>query len=197
MRPTRARRLKHESHDGFRNAMRLIGPVLILVGAGMFIAGVVSFGDNFDDKFDDVGGKSALDWEIERVTGKQPQKPKPANRFWMCFVGIPLLGIGIGMTRAGYLGVAARYVAGETAPVARDTINYVVDGTKDSIRDVAEAIRGDADDAVVCPKCEHRNDADAKFCDDCGAALAVMCAKCGEANDADAKFCSACGTAVS
>ena len=101
---------------------------------------------------------------------------------------------GIWATKFGYLGAAARYVAGETAPVARDTANYVLDGTKETIREVASAVRGDGGKGLACPKCGHANDTDAKFCDECGTALQRACPKCGDVNAADAKFCDDCGT---
>jgi len=48
---------------------------------------------------------------------------------------------------------------------------------------------------VRCPKCNEENDADAKFCKECGAAVAktAHCPDCGELNDADANFCDNCG----
>ncbi|MCX6834557.1 MAG: zinc ribbon domain-containing protein [candidate division Zixibacteria bacterium] len=39
-----------------------------------------------------------------------------------------------------------------------------------------------------CPKCGHSNDADAKFCDECGASVSTACPSCGQFNDHDAKF---------
>lgn len=172
-------RIKHEYHDSFRAAMRVVGPILILVGAVMFVTGILSFSEKFHEvrSFFDPG----------KVEHRAP------DRFWMCFVGMPIAIVGIVCTRIGFLGAAARYVAGETAPVARDTVNYVLDGTKETIREVAQAVRGEGGPDVACPKCGHGNDTDAKFCDECGTALARACPKCGKANDADAKFCDDCG----
>lgn len=48
-----------------------------------------------------------------------------------------------------------------------------------------------------CPQCRATNAADARFCAQCGAALAANCAQCGAALPAGAKFCASCGrTAV-
>ena len=120
------------------------------------------------------------------------------DTFWMGAVGIPLMGLGAIATKFAYMGTVARYVAGETAPVATDTINYVVEGTRESLRDVVGAIRGDhpSDPLVDCPTCHTQNDRDAKFCDNCGEALARGCASCGKVNDADAKFCDGCGKSL-
>ena len=45
-----------------------------------------------------------------------------------------------------------------------------------------------------CPTCQHANDQDALFCEECGAKLAVSCANCGAELKATAKFCPKCGT---
>jgi ribosomal protein L40E len=100
----------------------------------------------------------------------------PTN-FWMGFIGLPMMAIGGAMMRAGFLGSATRYVAGEVAPTVKDALSYVGVGA-------AQA---------VCPKCGGTNRADAKFCDHCGAALSLICPTCGHPNAADAAFCDECG----
>jgi len=193
------RQLKHAGHDGVRAVMRVFGPLLILVGAAMFVAGVMSFVQNFDRGPSDLFGSFAESVRKLSDDGKGTvvaAEPRPPNRFWMCFVGMPIAMVGLGLTRFGFLGAAARYVASETAPVARDTIDYLARGTSDSIREVAAAVRGGHGAGVRCPGCGQDNDADAKFCDACGAALARPCPSCNESNDADAKFCDACGSAL-
>jgi class 3 adenylate cyclase/tetratricopeptide (TPR) repeat protein len=45
-----------------------------------------------------------------------------------------------------------------------------------------------------CTNCGTENQADRKFCRECGTALAVLCASCGTGNDAGDKFCGNCGT---
>src|SRR5512143_404380 len=44
-----------------------------------------------------------------------------------------------------------------------------------------------------CPRCQHENEAGAKFCENCGAPLARSCANCGAALSAGANFCPECG----
>jgi ribosomal protein L40E len=102
------------------------------------------------------------------------------TKFWMAFVGLPLIAIGVWMMQAGFLGVATRYVAGEVSPTIKDALSYAGVGT----------------DHAVCAKCGATNRAEAKFCDDCGAALSVTCASCGHVNAADATFCDECGKPV-
>jgi hypothetical protein len=174
--------------------MRIVGPVFIVAGFAMFVAGVISFHTRFNEE------REEFDLNFGNFGRQRVKVDKSPDRFWMCFAGVPIAIAGVWLTRLGYVGATARYVAGETAPVARDTVNYVLEGTKESIREVASAVRGardrDRDNEVDCPKCGHGNDADANFCDECGAALARACTKCGKNNDADAKFCDACGTPV-
>jgi len=45
---------------------------------------------------------------------------------------------------------------------------------------------------VKCTRCQHENAPTAKFCVECGAALARSCARCGAAMPAAAKFCPEC-----
>jgi ribosomal protein L40E len=104
---------------------------------------------------------------------------QPKN-FWLAFIGLPLMAIGATALKAGYLGPASRYVAGELTPTVRDALGALGVGTT----------------APVCPSCGASNAADAKFCDDCGTALQRTCASCGASNAADAKFCDDCGTAL-
>src|SRR5215471_8915648 len=45
---------------------------------------------------------------------------------------------------------------------------------------------------MKCPKCQHFNDAAAKFCEECAAPLAKTCANCGYQLSQTAKFCPEC-----
>ncbi|HVL52887.1 MAG TPA: adenylate/guanylate cyclase domain-containing protein [Vitreimonas sp.] len=47
-----------------------------------------------------------------------------------------------------------------------------------------------------CPACRTPNDPDARFCKECGSALALACASCGTPIPPGGKFCTACGTPV-
>ena len=166
-------------HQTQRSGLRLLGGVLVVVG-GIFTAiGLISFFSAFGG-----GGFPSL--------------------FWCAFVGLPLLGFGTMLLKMGYMGSIARYVAGEAAPVAGDTLNYLADETQGSVRKmsaaVAAGLRGDADATATarCGSCGHDNDHDARFCDQCGSALQVAntCGQCGKVNDDDARFCDGCGTAL-
>ena len=163
------------NHNEKRAILRLIGPVVLVVGLLFTIVGV----GNFFMAFGSHG---------------------PPRLFWCVFVGMPLIAIGSALTIAGFAGAVARYQAGEYAPVAKDTFNYVADGTKDGVRSISSAIgeglRGEADDnSLPCPSCGTSNEPDSKFCDQCGKAFPgeLRCRSCGEENEPDARFCNRCG----
>jgi hypothetical protein len=93
------------------------------------------------------------------------------TRFWMFFVGIPLLAVGGWMLMAGFLGLGARYVSGEYAPVAKDTASYLTDG-KGILNVGATRASGAASvPGPFCRSCGTRNDVEARFCDSCGTAM--------------------------
>jgi hypothetical protein len=136
-----------------RSFLRIGGPILLVIGLLLTLAGMASF-------FSAFGTFGAM----------------PTN-FWMAFIGLPLTAIGAAMTKAGYLGPATRYVAGEVTPTIRDTLGSL--GIGGSVQ--------------ACASCGAENDADSRFCDSCGKPLSRACASCGAENDADARFCDGCG----
>ena len=46
---------------------------------------------------------------------------------------------------------------------------------------------------MKCPKCDHENTAEAKFCEQCAAPLGRVCTNCGSRVSPTAKFCPQCG----
>jgi hypothetical protein len=161
-------------HDEKRKALRGLGAMLVFFGGLLTLAGGASF-------FSSFGGF------------------EPPRYFWCAFLGLPMLVFGLNLLSAGYMGAIKRYVAGEAAPVAKDTLNYMADETQGSVRTVARAVGEGLAAArtprasIACPKCDHVNSPDAKFCSQCGGALQQNCRGCGEANEPGAKFCAYCG----
>jgi len=47
---------------------------------------------------------------------------------------------------------------------------------------------------VLCPSCATENQAGAKFCVECGSALALTCPSCGSPHPPGQRFCAECGT---
>lgn len=161
-------------HDSVRDTLRIVGPIIALVGLAFVIVGAVDF-------FRAFGGDG------------------PPRLFWCGFVGMPLLFVGGVLSSYGYMGKMIRYQAQEMAPVAKDTFNYVADGTQEGIKAVAgaigEGLRGGSVTMVRCHKCSALVGADAKFCSQCGAPMGKTkpCPQCRELNDSDAAFCHNCG----
>jgi hypothetical protein len=160
------------NHTAARGVLRVVGPALALVGLAFVVIGFGSF-------FAAFGSHDG-----------------PPRYFWCAFVGMPLMGVGLIISKFAFLGRIGRYVAGETAPVAKDAFNYLAEGTQQGVRDVAaavgEGLRGSLPTAR-CRACGKTNDTDARFCRDCGAILAANCPGCGHANAPEAKFCDDCG----
>jgi class 3 adenylate cyclase/tetratricopeptide (TPR) repeat protein len=46
---------------------------------------------------------------------------------------------------------------------------------------------------MICPKCQHENTLEVKFCEECAAPLPRACGNCGSQVSSTAKFCSQCG----
>lgn len=111
--------------------------------------------------------------------------------FFLTFLGLPLLFVGAVCLMFGFFGAVSRFQAGEAAPVAKDTANYLLDGTrKETTKTVHAALQ---DNGPRCPKCGEENEKGAVYCDHCGASLSKTCANCGEKNDLDSTFCRKCG----
>jgi len=45
---------------------------------------------------------------------------------------------------------------------------------------------------MKCPKCQHQNPDDAKFCNECATKLELVCSECGKVNPPSSKFCNEC-----
>ena len=168
------------NHASKRTKLRVIGVITLLVGIVFMAIGLIDF-------FAAMSGFG---------------HPK---LFGCCFISVPLLFVGLVLTMYGFMGSVARYSAGEIAPVATDTVNYVVDGTKDSVKVIAAAIgeglsgtNGTIATQIRCSKCNSPSDEDSRFCPECGTAMlkTKACSNCDELNDADAKFCDNCGKPV-
>jgi hypothetical protein len=108
-------KLQFHQHFNVRTVLRVGGPVIAGVGLLFIIVGFGSFFACFG-------------------TMESP-------RFlWCPFIGLPLLFVGTVMCTAGYLGAFQRYVAGESAPVAKDVVNYMGENVQPGVKAVAKAI---------------------------------------------------------
>ena len=139
------------SQAGARTFFRVAGAVLVPVG-------IVVFG-----------------WGVVKVFGYDGYDSPPASYIVAFIGGLPLIGVGLMCLNIGFLGTVARYGAGETMPVLRDSASYLTDG--EGILGVGRT----TDDRPAptqdstgpyCRSCGVRNDEDATFCDGCGHKLA-------------------------
>ena len=136
---------------GFRTVFRVVGVLLLIVGVIFLVLGLLDFFSAFGNDDPDAGFPS---------------------RFWMVFVGVLLIAPAGWCLQAGFMGAAARYAAGETMPTVKDSAAYLTDG--EGVLGIGRTV-DDAQQAAAgpfCSKCGTRNDAEASFCDRCGAALA-------------------------
>ncbi|MCT4687804.1 zinc ribbon domain-containing protein [Vallitalea sp.] len=156
-----------KNHTSKKNILKVLGPLLLGIGIIFFVVCLVDFFSSFSS----IGSMNSFGF------GKEPHTP---TKFWCGFIGIPLMGFGGAMCKFAFMGEVARYSAEEISPVAKDTINYMADGTKDSIREVTKAVKegltsytdeGSNEKYIICSKCQTKNDYDAKFCNNCGNSL--------------------------
>lgn len=108
--------------------------------------------------------------------------------FFCLFIGLPLTSIGIIFLILGFMKELNSFAASQSAPVHKDLINYMLDGTCEEVNKTINASK-----KIICPECKAENDKDALFCSNCGHKLKIVCPKCNAENDADAKFCKNCG----
>jgi hypothetical protein len=108
-------RLQSPRHSSIRTLLRAGGPLIAGVGLLFMIVGFGSFFASFGSF-------------------------EPPRYFWCAFVGMPLLFIGIAGCMFGYLGAFHRYVAGESAPVTKDVVNYLGENVQPGVKAVAKAV---------------------------------------------------------
>lgn len=107
--------LLSSNHARIRTGLRIAGPILIGVGLIFTLIGFVSFFSTFGT-FDG-----------------------PPRYFWCAFLGLPLMFLGTALSMFGFLGSFYRYTAGESAPVAKDVVNYMGENIQPAVKSVARA----------------------------------------------------------
>jgi hypothetical protein len=142
---------------------RIAGPLLIFIGGIFLLVGLVSFFRAF--------GTHEL----------------PTN-FWCAFIGLPMLGFGVTVTKFAYLNKISNFLENET----HDAVGNIVKNIGSNLNVSGTSAKTEI---VRCQKCNASNKSSAKFCNECGSSIqkSVPCKHCNELNDADAKFCDNCG----
>src|SRR5262245_54188118 len=126
-----------------RTLLRVGGPIVLGIGLILTIIAFVSFFSSINN----------------------PSLGMP-DKFWLGFIGLPMVGIGSSMVKVAYLGPASRYLAGEVTPTIRDTMGALGIGRAER----------------VCAACGHHNDSESRFCNSCGKPLGKTCPSCGAEN---------------
>ncbi len=154
--------------DGYSNArstMRVLGPVLAVLGGILVLIGFIAL----------FGAATSI--------GNRPPGAGIPKAFILAFPGMLMLGIGLFMTKAGYLREVSQYAAKETSPAVRTTTTAVRSAW--------------TDDDVPCPSCSSPVEPASKFCSSCGIQLTGgTCRVCQASVDSDDKFCAFCGSEV-
>jgi hypothetical protein len=116
--------LQSPEQTAIRTVLRVGGFAAFVLGLVLTIIGFVSFFSTFASFASPSG----------------PDSVGPPRYFWCAFVGLPMLAGGVAMLQLGFLGAVQRYVAGESAPVAKDTVNYLGENTEPGVKAVAKSI---------------------------------------------------------
>ena len=139
-----------QKHEDLKKKLKIIGFCLLICGAVCAIVGFVDF-------FMTIGAGGGM--------------PK---LFFLCFIGLPLIGVGAGILTFGFRREIMRYTKNESVPV----INEAGKEIAPAVKDIASAVKDGLNEkaaTVVCPACKKENDADSKFCKSCGAPLTRTC----------------------
>ncbi len=122
-------KLQSPQHATVRTVLRVVGPIVAGLGLVLTVIGLASFFSSFGSF-------------------------EPPRYFWCAFLGLPLLALGIALCKFGYLGAIARYMMGESAPVVKDTANYIGEGIQPGVKAIARA----AADGVLEAQRKHDNE---------------------------------------
>jgi hypothetical protein len=164
-------------HRKIQGVLRTFGPFLVVLGLILSAIGLFSFFSSFGT------------FEFPRY-------------FWCVLVGFPLMGVGLSLSRVGYLGEILRYMSREVAPVSKETFNDLAEGTRPGVETIARAVgeglrAGRREEAKTCPRCQSANDPSARFCNQCGSPLGEsLCPGCGHPSAPGARFCGQCGRSL-
>ncbi len=160
-------------HESTKRKLKIIGGILVAVGG---ICALIGF----------------IDFFLAMTSFDSPKL------FFLLFIGLPCLGIGIGLLSFAFKREITRYVKNETMPVVNEAGEEIKPAVKAVTEAVAEGLKG-KDGASpdtkqkICAACGSANEEKNRYCDKCGAPLFRVCPSCGSEQDLDDKFCGNCG----
>lgn len=159
-------KLPNGNHEKIKKILKIVGAILLAIGIVCSIIGLIDFFSCFG-------------------TSKMP------TRFFLCFIGFPLIAAGGGMLLFGFQRELARYNKNENVPVFNEFGKEI----SPAVQHVAHSVQQGLDEKIVC-SCGTENDKDSAYCKKCGKQLSDTCPYCGEAVDADSEFCNHCGKRI-
>ena len=111
--------------------------------------------------------------------------------FFLCMIGLPLIGVGLMFTLTGFRHEISSYVVQETAPIT----NEMSEAITPAVQNIAAAAKEgfEKTNEIRC-SCGKYNEENSKFCGGCGKPLAKVCPACHKQIDGDNSFCNHCGT---
>jgi hypothetical protein len=130
---------KPNKHAQTKKKLRIVGLCLLIFGGAFFIVGLMDFIDAF-------------------------QSMRAPTFFVFSVLGLPIAGVGAGLTVFSFQREIHRYVSNETAPVVNETAEQVAP----AVETLARAVKKGLDEEVIVCECGAKNDFDSKFCKNCG-----------------------------
>lgn len=84
--------------------------------------------------------------------------------FFLLFIGLPLFGIGLGLTIMSYADKLHKYAASQVMPTIKESVNYVM-GDNSICPKCGEPLKR------ICPKCGEEIPFDSNYCNKCGSKI--------------------------
>lgn len=164
--------MNEQEHNATKKKLRIIGIILLVIGAACAITGF-------------------LDFSLCFVSTTVP------TLFFLIFLGFPMIFIGTVLLIFGFKKEIGTYIKNESVPVINEAADELKPAVKSVVSAVKEGLKGeepkDEQSERVCPHCGKHNDADHTFCAYCGKPLEKVCPVCGEKQDPGDVFCGKCG----
>ncbi len=200
--------VNEENHQRVKGKLKTLGILLLVFGAIFTIIGLILLIVGFTNF-----GKTDLDNPQGMFSSGTSSMGMFIAGGFLLMLGIAGVSYGVYLTFFAHAREILSYGASTIVPVAGEAINYVADNVSPSVNKAvggfAESIssgiaggiakgKASANKKVKCPKCGNLNDAEDKFCGNCGVKFVVdrHCTQCGEKLEENDKFCGNCGAKV-
>lgn len=158
----------NSKYNKISKIFKIIGPLLLVTGF--------------------IGVLIAISLSFSLIKTEEIDAMFIAIPFWI--FGILFTFIGLFLTGIGYM---TSFMASQIAPVAKDTANYMIEGTSNSIGKTLSNYKKHLEEIITCPNCGYDNDYGNNFCNCCGEQLIKECPYCGSYNEMTNNFCNECG----